>query len=277
MAGAVAAVGAWVTTTVAGALGTSAVATGVAAVAGTVAEGAVVGAVIGGATALVTGDNVLKGALHGGIVGGITAGAASTLGIITNTWGVDAQLASMGLEKGASGGLIKITSGSNLVSSGDLAGKSMLSSSENSPTQAIEAFGETASNAQQTALNTPQIVNQAITDTSQLTSPKKGLLSGFTDSEKAHMLGGAAQGGLQAIGKLGSSIYDAKSQEGIIDKQQRIKDAQKQASIPSLYKIQTQNTKIQLPDWWGTSVNAGDKIINNNPNINTGTALNPVV
>ena len=275
MAGAVAAVGTWVATAVGGALGSSAVATGVAAVAGTIAEGAVVGAVIGGATALVTGDNVLKGALHGGIVGGITAGATSTLGIITNTWGVDAQLAGMGLEKSAEGGLIKITSGSDLVSNATLNGLTNGNAIKGGADYAQDLSGGNTSNIANVGTKT---IQNGTTATSTTTSPpKKGLLSGFTDSEKAHMLGGAAQGGLQAVGKLGSTIYDAKSQEEIIDKEQKIKDAQKRASIPSLYKIQTQNTKIQLPDWWGKSIEAGNKIINNNPNINAGIALNPVV
>ncbi len=275
MAGAVAAVGAWVTTAVGGALGGSAVATGVAAVAGAVAEGAVVGAVIGGATALVTGDNVLKGALHGGIVGGITAGAASTLGIITNTWGVDDQLADMGLEKDTSGNLIKITKGSNLITStasNDLTNGNVIKSKADYAQNLSGGNSSNISNA-----GAKMIQNGTTATPTTTPPPKKGLLSGFTDSEKAHMLGGAAQGGLQAIGKLGSSIYDAKSQEELLDKQQEIKDAQKQASIPSLYKIQTQNTKIQLPDWWGASVEAGNKIINSNPNINTGIALNSVV
>ncbi len=90
-------VAAWALGAATAAGATLATATAISAVASVVAVGAVTGAIIGAATAIISGGNVLKGALKGALIGGISAGVISGAGILTGLYTPASQLANLGV------------------------------------------------------------------------------------------------------------------------------------------------------------------------------------
>lgn len=238
-------VAAWATSA-ATSIGLGAAASTVGALAGSVAAGVVTGAVMGAATAAISGEDILDGALKGAVIGGISAGVLSGLGMATGLSTATDQMAGWGLA--ADGSALPSSTAATVAAPDVSAGIDSASSLPQGDTIPIDSLN--GSQAMQNG--SPGVA----TPTASVPANSGGILSNVGDSE---ILAGFTEGGMEALGSIGTSMMDASNDEDLAEWDANQAEITKANNIPGTFNTRVAN--IRVPKWWDSYLN---------PSVNTG-------
>lgn len=196
---------------------------GGAAIASAAVKGAITGIVVGAASAIIRGDDILKGALKGAAYGGITGGIVGGIGYMTdvkNTAGIENIESTTKLpEETITSGLTRTPSyDSNTIRN---AGSGKVISPE---------FSETIS---KTPIEKPWYKTDAATK----------------------IIAGVGQGVASGAGEYLAAEKKAESDKALLSERERIDQAKITANQPGgILKAQTAN--IQMQSWWDKHLNS---------------------